>query len=636
MNIEVQCCGLVLMLILFVLNILSGKGRFILYSSKLFVAALSVSIVAISLDILSMVVLYYYNLELAPTLLTEIICKAYIISLVFEATSSLVYSLYDCFSYWRYRKLAYTCLTLDILASIVIAFLPIEFNLTDPEHAFTEGPAVLATYACCFVVLCTTFFLLIRYGKRMNTQRRSAVLLWVTSWIVAAGIQFFNNRLLLIGFATALGMTVLFSVLENPVAGNDRVFGVFNMPMLHEYMSQQYRRGKRFSMISISFSNQSGLIEAEDELRFSLVEYFKEISDGIRVFRNNRSGCVLIYDYGDVDILEILSELQQTFSVDWTYGKNQSRLLSATFLLMEDSFVVHSAAQVFALSNYAFNTSVDDSGSVIYMDDQMAKEALEFDRVKNEMIAAMKQDRVVVFYQPIWSVKEKRFVSAEALVRIRKKDGSIIPPGVFIPVAEVTGHILELGRIVFEKVCVFIREQKPIESGIRYIEVNLSVKQCEQSELAATYQAIVNRYGIDPSYINLEITESSSIEIRQNVIDNMHEMIRFGMNFSLDDFGNGQSNLDYIIDMPVSIVKFDRNMTQSYFANERAKLVMTTIVNMVHEMRLSIVAEGVESKDELEELEKLGIEYIQGFYFSKPLPEKEFFTFISNYKMEDE
>ena len=113
------------------------------------------------------------------------------------------------------------------------------------------------------------------------------------------------------------------------------------------------------------------------------------------------------------------------------------------------------------------------------------------------------------------------------------------------------------------------------------------------------------------------------------MIDNMHELIRFGMNFSLDDFGNGQSNLDYIIDMPVSVVKFDRTMTQSYFVNDKAKLVMNTIVKMVHDMKLKIVAEGVETEEELRELERIGIEYIQGFYFSKPLPEQEFIAFIN-------
>ena len=628
MNIEIQCCGLVLMITIFVMYMLSGTGRFILYSSKLFIAALLVSIIAICFDITSMIALYY--IDQIPQWLTEVVCKAYIISLVFEATSSLVYSMYDCFAYRRYRRFAYICLTLDIISSIVIAILPIKFNVDDPSHAFTEGPSVMATYAACLGVLTVTLFLLIRYGKRMNAQRHRAVLLWVLSWVVAALIQFFNNSLLLIGFATAIGMTVLFAVLENPVAGIDRVFGIFNMPMLYEYMSQMYRRNKRFSMISISFSSHSGLLESNRALRSSLVDYFRMRSDGVRVFRNNRAGFVLIFDYGEIDLRSLMSDMRKDFEREWQYeGRTESsRLLSPTFLIMEDSYVVDFASQVFALSNYAFNKSVDDTGAVIYLDDEMVREAHEFENRKIEMLEAMKQDRVVVFYQPIWSVEKKKFVSAEALVRIRRKDGSIIPPNMFIPIAEITGHILELGRMVFEKVCVFIRDNDPKSLGIEYLEVNLSVKQCEKTELASAYQAIIRKYGIDPAYINLEITESSSIEIRQNVLDNMHELIRFGMNFSLDDFGNGQSNLDYIIDMPVSVVKFDRTMTQSYFVNEKAKMVMSSIVKMVHDMRLKIVAEGVETEEELKELERIGIEFIQGFYFSKPIPEQEFIAFI--------
>ncbi|MBO6107789.1 MAG: EAL domain-containing protein [Eubacterium sp.] len=634
MNIEIQVCGLFLMVTIFIMNLIAGRRRFILYSSKLFIAALSVAIFTICFDILSMIALFYIDTN--PTWMTETACKAYIIGLVFEATSALIYSMYDCFPYEKYKKIAYTFLGYDILSTIAIIMLPIKFNVDDPSHAFTEGPAVLATYFSCLLVLIITAVLLVRYRKKMNRQRHRGVVLWVVCWIGAALVQFVNNQLLLIGFATAIGMTILFAILENPIAGLDRVSGVFNLPMLHEFMNQQYNRKIPFSMISVSFSTQPGIIEAEKDLRDSLVAYFETIA-GARVFRNNRSGFVMIFEYGKCDLAEIIKKLRKDFSREWIYGYHggKERLLSPTFLVMEDNSVVESAPMIFALSNYAFNKSVDDTGAVIYLDEQMAREAREFEKHKDAMIAAIKQDRVVVFYQPIWSVEEEKFVSVEALVRIREKDGTIIPPGLFIPVAEETGHILELGRIVFEKVCEFIRKEDPRRLGIEYIEVNLSVKQCEQRELSAAYRGILREYGIDPSYINLEITESSSIEIRQNVIDNMNELIRFGVNFSLDDFGNGQSNLDYIIDMPVAIVKFDRNMVQSYFVNERARLVMGTIVDMIHKMNLKIVAEGVERREELEELKRIGIEYIQGFYFSKPLPEREFLDFVKKHNLKE-
>ena len=138
----------------------------------------------------------------------------------------------------------------------------------------------------------------------------------------------------------------------------------------------------------------------------------------------------------------------------------------------------------------------------------------------------------------------------------------------------------------------------------------------------------MEKHNLDPSCINLEITESASIRRRNNLLKNMEVLIDYGVKFSLDDFGNGESNLNYIVDMPVSIVKFDRDMSQAYFANQKAKFVMEASMHMIHDMELEIVSEGVETKEQMEAIAALGIEYIQGYYFSKPLPAEEFLRFV--------
>jgi EAL domain-containing protein (putative c-di-GMP-specific phosphodiesterase class I) len=247
----------------------------------------------------------------------------------------------------------------------------------------------------------------------------------------------------------------------------------------------------------------------------------------------------------------------------------------------------------------------------------------------------MDEDRVEVFYQPIYSVKEKRIVSAEALVRIRNADGSLMPPGMFIPVAEETGSIKRLGEIVFEKTCSFIRNNNLGQYGMHYIEVNLSVEQCESSDLAERYIGIMQQYSVDPSWINLEITETGSIKTRNTLLHNMERLIEYGVTFSLDDFGSGESNLNYIVDMPVEIVKFDRDMTQSYFENEKAMFIMYAAGNMIHEMGLKIVSEGVETHEQLLAIEDFGVDYVQGYYFSKPLPQDEFVQFVSTWQYEN-
>jgi EAL domain-containing protein (putative c-di-GMP-specific phosphodiesterase class I) len=273
--------------------------------------------------------------------------------------------------------------------------------------------------------------------------------------------------------------------------------------------------------------------------------------------------------------------------------------------------------------------SRDNSESqVCYVNQSILTQMQKQEDVKKVIMDALDDDRVEVFYQPIYSISEQAFVSAEALVRIRSVDGSIIPPGVFIPVAEESGIIGNLGERVFEKTCQFLCESGITSLGIHYIEVNLSVVQCEQRDLADRYIRIMKKHKVDPWLINLEITETGSVHTKKILLENMRKLIDYGVSFSLDDFGNGQSNLDYVIDMPVSIMKLDMTMTQNYFKSLKAQFVMRAAVGMAHDIDLFIVAEGVETKEQLEEMAKLKIDYIQGYYFSKPLPQDEFFAFI--------
>jgi EAL domain-containing protein (putative c-di-GMP-specific phosphodiesterase class I) len=158
------------------------------------------------------------------------------------------------------------------------------------------------------------------------------------------------------------------------------------------------------------------------------------------------------------------------------------------------------------------------------------------------------------------------------------------------------------------------------------------VAQCDQKDLAERYIRIMEQNQIDPWWINLEITETASVQAKNTLLKNMKELIDFGVSFSLDDFGNGQSNLDYIIDMPVSIMKLDMNMIRSYFVDLKARFVVQAAIRMAHDMDLMVVAEGVETKEQLDTMVEEKIDYIQGYYFSKPLPADEFIAYLEKHQ----
>ena len=323
--------------------------------------------------------------------------------------------------------------------------------------------------------------------------------------------------------------------------------------------------------------------------------------------------------------------INNRFQKEWLEDANNvtSVSLQPYYVLVPTGKVADSADEMLGFLRYFRAHCMDNPENHInIIDENSVAKKRERDAMLGTILKAMEEDRVEVFFQPIYATDTKKFVSAEALVRIRREDGSIIPPGLFIPIAEETGLIVKLGERVFEKVCRFITEHAPEQYGVEYIEINLSVVQCEAKSLAKCYSDIMDKYKINPAFINLEITESASIVMRKTLLDNMKALISYGVSFSLDDFGNGQSNLNYIVDMPVNIVKFDREMSQAFFRDEKAKYVMNAAMQMIHGMKLKIVSEGIESEEQYLAMEELSIDYIQGYYFSKPLPETAFLAFL--------
>ena len=219
--------------------------------------------------------------------------------------------------------------------------------------------------------------------------------------------------------------------------------------------------------------------------------------------------------------------------------------------------------------------------------------------------------------------------SAEALIRLTDEKLGFVSPEEFIPIAERSGRILKIGEIVFESVCRFLSEGVITQYGIKYIEVNLSVVECMQSSLSEKLFHTMNQYHLDPSQINLEITETATAERIGMLVKNMTELHKNGITFSLDDYGTGYSNISYMMSLPFHIIKIDKSLLWSSMKNEKAMIALESIISMIRGMNMKILVEGVENEEMVELLKKLECHYLQGFYYSKPVPENEFIAFMS-------
>ena len=629
MNIKMQLCGLIiLLLIIFFYN---QKEMIGLYTEKVFKFALNINIICLILDILSVILIV--NQDSIPDILVTTECKLYLVTLVWSGYSAFMYASIEAFSTFKTNKLVRIFGYGELLVSILVLLLPI-YNYSDKDTVYTYGPACIATYFGGLSVIIATLTIVGLYGHRMNPKRRRAVLTWTLVWLSAAVVQFFFKQMLIIGFASSIGMFILFIELENPEYHLDKSTGLFNGTALDDYLKQLYNDNLECSGIFISLDESRDYdpnIGKINDALYDIIAFLRKIPEA-KIFKTDYREFALVFTNND-KMEEGYRLIEDRFNKEWNTNQDDmsSLILHPYYLKIPSKNVADNSDDMLMLLKYFKNHILDNPDAhCIVIDENSIEKKKTREKMIDAIISALDEDRVEVFYQPIFSTKENKFVSAEALVRIRKEDGGLIPPGLFIPVAEETGLILKLGKRVFEKTCQFIKNNDIQQYGLEYIEVNLSIVQCEDDMLAKVYMDIMEKYDIMPKYINLEITESASIIMKKTLLKNMDILIKYGVHFSLDDFGNGESNLNYILDMPVDIVKFDRDMTNAYFENKKAKHLLPAVTDMIKGLELKVVAEGVETEEQLKNLETLGIDYIQGFYFSKPIDEKEFIEFVKS------
>lgn len=615
MNIQIQSYGLFVLTLLFIFYKTSKTLQ--LYSEKVFRRTLYISIISLSLDILSLV-----GIEFMGTLsivLVITVCKLYIMSLIWVAVSALSYIMTDLYNEKKHIIVTRWLGLLGFIQSIVVALLPISINRS-PDGYFTYGTSVFLVYIFAIIHILSIVAVIIICRKKISKRRRFAVGLWVTLWIAAAVVQYLNNRLLVVGFASAIGMLIIFIIMENPESYRDRRTGCFNSYALSEFSHRLFETKSKFGLLEIRLKGSESDDDDSTESALKKAVSFAASHKELFVFRNVNNIIIISRDsallkkYGD-ELLDILDKKGQL-------NKNRP----SVFVEHGEDFI--HMTELFQFLSFVNSSFTETTDRMYIADEKVINKYRERPLIEQEITNALSENRVEVFLQPIFSNNKQKFTSAEALVRIRKTDGSLLPPDAFIPVAESSGQIVLLGERVFEKVCEFLKNTNAVELGIHYVEVNLSVVQCEMADLSDRLIAIIEKYGINANLINLEITESASVTSRAVLLKNMQKLIEYGFTFSLDDFGKGQSNLMYVVEMPVSIIKLDYDMSKAFFNTPKAKQVVRAVVSMAHGMNLKLVAEGIETKDEIDGMYNENIDYIQGYFYSKPLPMNEFLAFI--------
>jgi len=518
----------------------------------------------------------------------------------------------------------------------LIAFGDIEYYC-GADGAYSYGPMPATVYGIAAIYTIAVPVSTWHFNKTLLKKRRlSIVCIGTGIWLAATLLQLFIPTLLISGLGLVLLVFLFYLSFQDSGALRHSVTDIFNEHAFKFALDEQTATGKEFFVVNVLLRDITEIrnFRGEQLCNRMLTELAAELTEktGTNVYYFTDALRLILHSEHEVE--EYLPKIRNCFAGERTVSHVRTSLMTSYYVMECPKFAedIQDIQDLDAFLNKQVLPTLQN-GQVLMVDEGTIKNFYRNVDVSNLIAHALQNNGLEVFYQPIYDVNADRYNSAEALVRM-KDTGELGPvfPDEFIPMAEKNGTIGKLGEIVFRKVCRFGKERRLRSRGVKYIEVNLSGIQIVDENICTQLSDIMKQYKTEPSFINLEITETAAVKYKEILEQNMLSLRNMGCSFSMDDFGTGYSNISQIAQVKYDLIKLDKSLLWPCFRDEepdKAKMVLESIVKLVHQMGVKIVQEGVETQEQFDYLKELGVEYMQGYFFCKPVNETEYIKFLT-------
>ncbi len=504
---------------------------------------------------------------------------------------------------------------------VLLSFLTGSVFSIDAE-GYHRGPLYDILYVCAFFYIFYALAMVFRHRRKLTRFEKTGLICY--QLLLAAGyiVRILLPHHLIMDTFSTLAILVIYLMFENPdLYLSDR--GAFNTRALRDVLLESSRNpsSRLLAFVIRDYNDQRSISGGEQMDRGIILinQYLKKLRPRDQVFYL-RSGCFAIFSRENMDPQLVSEEIRQRFREPWA-EENVHLYLTPAFVTIRPGEQHVSPETIIDTLMIALENAGESSNGTALSEVGALETVTRQIEVKRALENALENNRVEVFLQPIVDNKTGKLAAAEALARIRDEQGRLISPGEFIPIAEKSGHIIELGEQVFRNTCLFVRNFDTESLGIQWINVNLSPVQCTRGDLADRFTLILHQCNVEAARIHLEITEQSMIDyaILQRQMLSLQSQ---GFLFALDDYGSGYSNLSRVRRFPFSNIKLDMDLVRDYCQNEDP--LLPALVSVFHEMGFSITAEGVETQEMAAQLRAIGCDYLQGFVYSQPLSMDDF------------
>jgi len=425
------------------------------------------------------------------------------------------------------------------------------------------------------------------------------------------------------------------------LANSDTLTGLPNRALFSAELSRLVEREVRHALLVFDLDNFKKINDSlghqlGDSLLIKLAERLTERSrQKDRLYRlGGDEFAILLEDTNDIHTItslakELIKQINQPFFIN----QHELAVTSSIGIVLYPEDGADPEALLRNADTAMYHAKHEGANRYLFFNDSMNKLAVKRLQLENLIRHGLKEDYFTVFYQPKMDILSGQLVGMEALVRFITPKRGLISPASFIPVSEETGQIVEIGEVVLRKACLDVKRW--IDQGLFHgrVAVNLSVKQFMLPYLCEQIDDVLQQTELPSYHLELEITEGTVMQSPKMAIDTMKKLRARGIHLAMDDFGTGYSSLAYLKQFPLNTLKIDKAFIDD-MNTARGRNMVDTIVTIAHNLSLTVVAEGVEYAEQLQQLKQLRCEIIQGYYYSKPLSAADFTQFLKDQKQQ--
>lgn len=628
---EIRTPLIVILVLTTLLGIYIRRSMLQLSSARIFVLFVIVAYVNIICEILECLVFVY--LDDTFLILRRVMQNLYVVTLLGAAYVMAVYA-YSKLTVKRLisKRIAFL-LSIPMITGIIVMFFgTVKFAKNAQGIYYSYGPAIYHCYSMGSLYVFATLIGIIIYKGRLKKDEFRPIAIGLVLWISLSTFQFLNHGIQVSSVAMMLMALILFLSLENPKEYYEKsIPNVLNRDAFILMLAEKFAAGKSFFILSVICTGKTNVLTGAD--RQDLRNLMKDIAS---LAQANIDTAAYTSNWNTLEFVVTSPEKVEIFMNLVNNYKDSGNLFKMTFSIMEVPRCTNNIDEAIQILDYVSNDYVyTQSTPNLVIDEDVVDKMIYRNSIEDIVRQAVKLKAFDVYYQPILCVADGSFSSAEALVRLRRPhtEGYISPED-FIPIAEKCGLIQEIDDLVFEKVCSFIARENLQSYGIKVVEVNLSGNEVVDAQTHDRLRHKMEKYHIPPKFINFEITETSYINNDEVFKENVRKLKDLGSTFSMDDFGSGYSNLLEILKMDYFLVKMDKEFVWNCLDPSKPEnmRMMDYTINFLKDFGLHILAEGVETLDQARLLIDKGVEYLQGFYYSRPIPENEYLEFLRSQK----